>query len=81
MGEMGHRTFRGNIFKKAKGSRHTYILMVDPQVYVDTWMKVPGIGPLICDHNVAIKQHLANTNNCISEEVTFDYDLIEVIEN
>ena len=78
MKKCGHLTFRGKIYKKHSASRNTYVPFTNPTVYIDKWLKIPQVGPLIAEHDTLLKTLLGNTENPICEEVEFVYDLIEV---
>ena len=78
MGKMGHLTFRGQVHILADGSRHTYKPCTTPQRYIDRWLKIPAVSPFIQEYESKLKSHLENVDNCLCDEVVFDYDLIEV---
>lgn len=79
MAEARHATFRGHVYRIADGSTQTYTSFCTPQRYVDAWLKNPAVADLLIDCEAKLKKLLSEAYNCVSEEVVFEYDLVEVI--
>ena len=73
-----HATFRGHVYRRATGSTQTFEPFSTPQTYVDSWMKNPNYIRVFADYEMRLKKMLSTTRNCISEEIIFEYDLVEV---